>query len=416
MAYNYGALDAPEHSPRQKRLGYLSAAPRVSTRPDAEAGGPRSHVLGVIRAFEALGWRVERFIVGDRMPGLASGKGSEKAISGNRLRTLAADLARLALGVLNAYRARRELAGKVDWVYERFAVLQSLGWAFRRDGTPWILETNGLYSEEAKAERGSLVLTGLARRLEVFAYARCDVLVCVSETLKEVVVEKAGVDPEKVLVVPNGVDTAFFDPALHEPRRLFEGFTVGFVGSLLAWQGLDRLIDAAGRLVERDVPIHIAIVGDGPVRDDLERMARERGLLGARGRVRFVGRVPLHEVPGYIAGFDVGFSGQQGLKLGAMYHSPLKLYEYLSMGKPVVASAYDDAREITGVDGTGFLFAPGYTNDLERALEEAYAARGSLLRAGALARNEIVRRHGWQARVARMIPEIEGILAGAGRR
>lgn len=409
-------MDSPEHAPRKKRLGYLSAAPRVSTRPDAEAGGPRSHVLGVIRAFESLGWRVERFIVGDRMPELASGKGSEKAISGNRLRTIAADLARLVLGTLNAYRARRELTGKVDWVYERFAVLQSLGWIFQRDGTPWILETNGLYSEEARAERGSLVLTGLARKLEVFAYTRCDVLVCVSGALKEVVMEKAGVDPQKVLVIPNGVDTAFFDPALHEPRRHFEGFTVGFVGSLLAWQGLDRLIVAAGKLIAEGVPIHLTIVGDGPVRDELERMARERGLLGAQGHVRFTGRVPLHEVPGYIAGFDVGFSGQQGLKIGAMYHSPLKLYEYLSMGKPVVASAYDDAREITGGDGAGFLFAPGDTRDLQRALKEAYSARASLEEAGALARDEIVRHHSWRARVARMIPEIEAILATAKRR
>jgi len=96
-------------------------------------------------------------------------------------------------------------------MYERFAVLQALGWVFKRDGIPWILETSGLYSDEAKTERNSLVLTGVARRLEVFAYGRCDVLVCVSAALKELVVEKTGVDPEKILVVPNGVDAAFFD-------------------------------------------------------------------------------------------------------------------------------------------------------------------------------------------------------------
>ena len=82
-----------------------------------------------------------------------------------KMRTLAADLVRLALGAFNTLRARRELSGKVDWVYERYAVLQAFGWAFQRDGTPWILETSGLYSDEAKTERNSLVLTGVARRM-----------------------------------------------------------------------------------------------------------------------------------------------------------------------------------------------------------------------------------------------------------
>lgn len=407
LTYNCNALDLPEHIPR-KRLGYLSAAPRVSTRPDAEAGGPRSHVLGVIRAFESLGWSVDRFIVGDRMPKGVAGGGSEKALSGSRVRTLAADLARLALGALNAFRARRELSGKVDWVYERYAVLQSLGWVFRQDGIPWILETSGLYSDEAKTERNSLVLTGIARRLEVFAYGRCDVLVCVSQPLKELVVRKTGVREEKILVVPNGVDAAYFDPAIHEPRRLFDGFTVGFVGSLLAWQGLDRLLHAVAALRAEGLPVHVTIVGDGPAREGWERVGRELGILGEA--VRFVGRAPLDEVPGYIAGFDAGFSGQQGMKIGAMYHSPLKLYEYLSMGKPIIATAYDDAQTLVRDTGGGFLFEPGNTEDLQRALREAYGARETFPEAGRRAREEVLRRHSWEARLRETIPKIEEIL------
>ncbi len=401
--YKWGGLDAAK-----KRLGYLSAAPRVSTRPDAEAGGPRAHVLGVIRAFESLGWSVNRFIVGDRMPKGVAGGGSEKALSGSRVRTLAADLARLSLGGLNAFRARRELSGKVDWVYERYAVLQSLGWVFGRSGIPWILETSGLYSDEAKTERNSLVLTGVARRLEVFAYGRCDVLVCVSQPLKELVVRKTGVREDKILVVPNGVDAAFFDPTLHEPRRLFEGFTVGFVGSLLAWQGLDRLLHAVAALRAEGLPVHVAVVGDGPAREGWERLARELGILGEA--VRFVGRAPLDEVPGYIAGFDAGFSGQQGMKIGAMYHSPLKLYEYLSMGKPIVATAYDDARTLVRDTDAGFLFEPGDTEDLQRALREAYSSREAFPEAGRRAREEVLRRHSWEARLRETIPKVEEIL------
>ncbi len=244
--------------------------------------------------------------------------------------------------------------------------------------------------------------------MEVSAYKRCDVLVCVSNALKGVIVEKTGVDPEKILVVPNGVDTAFFDPALHAPKREFRGFTVGFVGSLLDWQGLERLLVVAGELNEEGLPIHVTIVGDGPAREGWERLARD---LIADGRARFVGRVPPDEVPGYIAGFDVGFSGHKELKkIGAMYHSPLKLYEYQAMGKPIIASDFDDARRLLDGGGVGFLFAPGDPEGLKRALKEAYRVRSSFAEAGARIREKIVRHHSWEARVREMISQVERIL------
>ena len=88
------------------RVAYLSGAPRVSTQPDAEAAGPRAHVLGVIGGFEAAGWKVDRFIVGDQMPRSWSSRGSERRLSGNPVRTLVADLVRLVLNLLNTRRVQ----------------------------------------------------------------------------------------------------------------------------------------------------------------------------------------------------------------------------------------------------------------------------------------------------------------------
>jgi glycosyltransferase involved in cell wall biosynthesis len=399
-------LTARNH-PTGPTLGYLSAAPRVSTRPEAEASGPRAHVLGVIRAFEALGWEVKPFVVGDRLPARASGRGTERALSANPLQTLAADVVRLILGRVNARRAARELTD-VDWVYERFATLQTLGHAFQRRGVPWILETQGIYFEEAKTERKSLILSGPARRMEVAAYRDCDVLVCVTHSLKRLVVERTGADPEKILVVPNGVDAVLFDPERHQPKRLSEDFTVGFVGTLLEWQGLELLVRAVAALRRAGLAVSTTVVGDGPARAALERLARE---LGVREHVRFAGRVPMDEVPAYIAGFDAGYAGHAE-RSGAMYHSPLKLYEYAAMGKPLLASDFDDARSLAaGAEGAGFLFRPGDREDLERAIREAVAARGS---SGARAREiraACVRKHSWEARVRRMVPQVEEILA-----
>ncbi|WP_206425319.1 glycosyltransferase [Staphylospora marina] len=391
---------------RDKVLGYLSAAPRVSTSPHAEASGPRAHVLGVIQAFERLGWQVERFIVGDRMRRDLANKKTEKMLTANPVQTFAADVARIVLGKRNARKAWEELGPRVNWVYERHAVLQSLGWIFKKHGIPWILETNGIFFEEAKKDRKAIVLDGIAREMEIKAYRDCDVLVAVSRPLKEQIVERLHIDPDKILVVPNGVDTHFYRPQEGESRDS-DMFTVGFVGSILAWQGLDHLIRAVGELREEGIDVRVIIVGDGLVKAELEEMTREAGLAD---RITFTGRVPADEVPAWISRFDVGFSGQVDLKTQKMYHSPLKIYEYMSMAKPVVASAHDDARMLIEGKETGFLFRPGDVEDLKGALKRAISSRDRLPEMGRTAREEILNNHSWDARVRGMIEEIERIL------
>jgi glycosyltransferase involved in cell wall biosynthesis len=383
------------------RIGYLSAAPRVSTLDDAEASGPRSHVLGVIHAFEELGCTVERFIVGDQMPRTVRAR-SEMALRQSRWRTAAADVMRIAMGAVNARRAAAALRGKVDVVYERVASLQSLGWALQREGAPWILETSSPIFYEAQSERQSLVLRGLARRRELAAYHQSDAIVCVTTDLRDILVDE-GVAAEKIVVVPNGVDVSIFDPArFPKPARTFPSFTIGFVGAMIAWQGLDALLDATRDVRALGHDVSLALAGDGPERAALEEQAR---LLGLADHVRFVGRLDGSAVPGFLAGVDVGYSGQQRLKIGRMYHSPLKLYEYLAMGKPVIASDFADARATTRDGVTGFLFETG---GLTQAILKALAARDRLAEIARTARAEILQHHSWVARVQSLMAALAG--------
>jgi glycosyltransferase involved in cell wall biosynthesis len=395
-------------SPAEKRLAYLSGAPRASTHPDAEASGARSHILGMLGAFEELGWTVERFIVGDRVPQTWMASGSQRAISKTFGRRFAADVVRIVLGLVNARRARKSFRGTVDLIYERFGAFQALGSVCRQDGTPWILETNGPLFYEAKVERKSLVLTAPARRMERAAYHKCDLLVCVSETLKQIIVDSCGVSDEKVVVIPNGVDTAFFNPARYDSRRLFAGFTVGFVGNLYPWAGLDLLFEAVAELRQGGLEINTVIVGDGMMRQRCEDQVRRLGIAEC---VRFCGRLARSVVPLYIAGFDVGYSGQITLQLGQMYHSPLKIYEYMSMAKPPIASAFQDAQCVIhdGIDG--FLFAPGNKGSLKEAIRRSYDAREKLKDMGAAARAEVVAHHTWTARVRLLLGAIDRMQA-----
>ena len=169
------------------------------------------------------------------------------------------------MGLFHSFKVWRQFHGKVDWIYERFATLQSLGWVLCMEGVPWILETNGLFYYEAKTERKSIVLSRVARILELWAYRHCDVLICVTDELKALIVEEAQISPQKILVMPNGVDTEQFDPDRCTPIHIFDEPTIGFVGALLNWQRLDILLEALAELLSMGIEFNLVVVGDGPM-------------------------------------------------------------------------------------------------------------------------------------------------------
>jgi glycosyltransferase involved in cell wall biosynthesis len=94
-----------------------------------------------------------------------------------------------------------------------------------------------------------------------------------------------------------------------------------------------------------------------------------------------------------------------------MYHSPLKLYEYMAMAKPIVASAFEDAKRTLTEGETGFLFEPGQKEDLKRALRQAYRSRDQLDKMGDRARQMAIAHHSWIARMRDMTDRLETILA-----
>ncbi len=395
------------------RLGYLSAAPTVSTRPTSASAGPRAHILGTINGFSAAGWAVRPYIAGDRLPpGVGNGRVQRLLERVPAARPLA-DLARLAMARHAAARAWAELQGEVDWVYERFATMQVLGRRFARSGIPWILETQGLFFYETRIERASVGWPALARRIELAAYRDCDVLIAVSKPLEGLLVERCGVDPGKILIVPNAVELDRFDPSCNGRERFFPEPTLGFVGGLIAWQALDLLLEALAMLRAEGIVLGLAVIGDGAMLEPWRQRAAE---LGIADKVVFTGQVPGAEVGTMLARCDIGYSGPRRMAIGSMYHSPIKLYEYMAQGLPVLAASFDDARKLVGGRGTGWLFTPGDLGDLCRALREVHAQRQGLPRTGAAARVLVAAEHSWPARIRELIPAVRSVLAAAADR
>ncbi|AHF00131.1 hypothetical protein THITH_10090 [Thioalkalivibrio paradoxus ARh 1] len=365
-------------------------------------------MLGVIDAFREMGWTVDPYVVGDRVP-VSWIRGSGGMLASSLSHRLGADIARFALNQWHARRAWRELRGRCDWVYERAGVFQALGRPFSRAGIPWIVESNAPLHLEGRHDRPSIGAQPLVRRWELGVYRDADAIVTVSATLRDILSGYPGVDAGKILVVPNGVDTRRFDPERVVPQRFFPGPTIGFVGTLFHWQWVETLLSCVAELrVEGAVRWSVVIAGQGPQYAAC-RAAAERLALGPDA-VRFLGQVPWSEVPAVIAGTEIGYSGQSVLHGGAMYNSPLKIYEYMAMGKPVLASAFEDAQRSITHGETGFLFRGGDRNALKQALREAWHARDRLKSMGRRARQRTVAEHGWEQRVRAIVTGVADLL------
>ncbi|WP_200979286.1 glycosyltransferase [Echinicola sp. 20G] len=386
------------------KLLYLSGAPRVSTQLKADAGGARAHIMGVINGFKDLNWEVSEYIVGDRIMKNGSKTDFQKSLSKSYFKRLLADIIRITYGKYNNQLSFKKHQD-IDCVYERLGAFQLMGMKFRQHGVPWILETNSVLYEEAKNDRKSIILADLCKKMEEKAYQSCDYLICVTDELKGMILNHFDIDPSKILVVPNGVDTNRFDPEKVIPIRKHEEFTVGFVGSVIAWCGVDILIKAV-KILEKEMPIKVTIVGDGLAKQDWEEDCLQSGL---GDTIKFVGRKPWDQVPAYIGGFDVCYSGQVATHSGKMYHSPLKIYEYLSMGKPVIAAKFQDAANMIHDGENGYCFESGNVNDLVEKLRASYQLFCEDKFDATQIRNRVVESHSWKSRIEYILKETKNL-------
>jgi glycosyltransferase involved in cell wall biosynthesis len=351
------------------KVWYLSGAPRVSTKAISGSHGPRAHVLGVIGGFKQLGYAVEEYIVGDKLPERMITANFEPQKEGSKLKRtillVASDLIRFFIRVGTIMKGTTlRAANRPDIVYERYGLFMGLGGFFVKPNGFWILESNAILSQESSGDRSTTYFARWANKSEARAYRKCDYLVVVTDELKTLIIEAFNIRPEKIIVVPNGVDANRFNPHISEIKRpLSAGFVLGFIGSLMPWQNLELPIRTVHKLRNEGLDIGMTIVGDGAERADLQKLIES---LDAQDHVVLTGAADWKDIPAYINGFDACYSGPMPLTSGKMYLSPLKLYEYLAMNKPVVASDYADAKKLLTDDRLAYLFSQ---ND-ERALSE----------------------------------------------
>ena len=277
------------------------------------------------------------------------------------------ELMEFGYSLLAYLRLRRAvLAFRPDCLYERYSLFLPSGvWIKKAFGLPMLLEVNGPLYEERQQHEGGIALWRLALWTQRYAWRGADFVLPVTSVLADMVVA-AGVPKERVTVIPNGIDPERFGnnslstPAAKAKLGLGDRLVLGFTGFVREWHGLDRVVDLVAERI--DSGLHLLIVGDGPARESLQARARERGIVD---RVTVTGVVDRDRVPDCVAAFDVA------LQPAVVPHaSPLKLFEYLAMGRAIVAPATPNITEILTDGENAVLFDPASPDGMRRGLEK----------------------------------------------
>ncbi len=299
------------------------------------------------------------------------------------------------------------------FIYQRYSINNWLGVRLSQlYQVPFVLEYNGSEVWIARNWGRRLKFENLSQEIEVLNLVHAHVVVVVSRPMKDELIAR-GIAANKILVNPNGVDPDRYspdvDPSVVRLRHALRGkLIVGFIGTFGRWHGAEVLAEAFARLVksqpERRSQLRLLLIGDGPtmpmVKDVVERHAVE-------DLVVFTGTVSQEDGPAYLAACDVLASPHVPNPDGTpFFGSPTKIFEYMAMGKGIVASDLDQIGEVLHHRKTAWLVKPGDADALMVGLQVLVEDQTLRLALGRAAREEVLRAHSWREHTRRIVEKL----------
>ena len=290
--------------------------------------------------------------------------------------------------------------------------------AGRRLGIPVIYEIRAFW-EDAAVGNGTGREGGaryfLTRQLETRAVKSADAVAVICEGLRGDLIAR-GVDSDKIVVSPNGVDLDLFgdppprDDALAADLGLSaDDAVIGFIGSFYDYEGIDDLIAAMPALVAARGDARLLLVGGGPMEAALKAQAAASPVAD---RIHFVGRVPHDAVERYYSLIDILAYPRKRMRLTDLV-TPLKPLEAMAQGKLVAASDVGGHRELIEDGVTGTLFAPDDPAAIAQALVGLLAARDGWDERRRTARRFVETHRNWSSNILRYEPVYQRLLQGA---
>ncbi len=211
----------------------------------------------------------------------------------------------------------------------------------------------------------------MSKRLETESAKNADHVITITKALKNELIRR-GVHAKRITVIPNGVNISKFrnvkrNHLLSGKLDLDDHIVIGYVGSIVDYEGLDLLLEAILLLRDRGVGgFKTLIVGDGVELKNLKSFSSKHGL---DSFVVFTGRVPFEQVEDYYSLIDICPFPRKGLPVCEMV-SPLKPFEAMAMGKAIVSSDVAALAEIINIGHTGLTHRKDDAKDLADKLEQ----------------------------------------------
>lgn len=374
------------------RIAYVCADPGI---PVFGTKGCSIHVQEVIRAMRSLGHEVVlitprpggeppedlQSLHWHQLPAVRHKKGPER----ERL------LQELNIKIWDTL----DRLGPFDMVYERYSLWSHAGMTYAaREGLPGVLEINAPLIEEQHTHR-ELHDMEAAFKTARAVFGAASTLLPVSEGVAAYV--RTLTDRHhRIEIIPNGVDIKRFHPDT-PPAQNSDTFTVGFIGSLKPWHGLNDLIDAFAQFYRKAGQGRLLIVGDGPERENLIARAEQKGI---RHCLHLTGAVHPGAVPAMLCSMDVAVAPYP--LINGFYFSPLKIFEYMAAGRPVIASETGQIAKIIQHGKNGLLYRPGDLDAIVQNLLRLMRSASYRKSLGRQARQSMQSGHTWLS-VARKI-------------
>ncbi len=254
-----------------------------------------------------------------------------------------------------------------DFIYDRYITFNvSSAIVGKYFDVPVIMEVNApLALERSEQPDEELFLKKTAFYLEKWICTNATKTITVSTPLAEYYKE-LGVPDAKLIVMPNGANKKEFCPHPKSNKILTKikvnenDVTIGFSGILRPWHGIDILIEVVARLIRRNMSVFLLIVGDGPIRQEIEKLIIDAGI---ENNCKITGRVAHAEIPEYVNLFDIAVSPK-----ATFYASPMKLIEYMALGKASVVPNSKNLLDIVDVGINAISFEENDVDSLEDAI------------------------------------------------
>ncbi len=403
-----------------------------------KAGGSVGHISGVINGFLKLGYNVDFLSAGNRL--MVRPQAEFVQLEPPSEYGLPYDG--------NFYAFHRSIVGQVDhwlrdrqvgFLYQRMSVANYVGVLIsRKYRIPLVMEYNGSEVWVAGSWSRPLSYPKVAEKAEEACLRHAHVVVTVSDVLRDELVSR-GVAAEKIVSYPNCVDEEIFNPERFSTNEISslrsryglapDAMVIGFLGTFGQWHGVEimgeaiRLLATRAREFLRETKTHFLIIGDGI------KMSRLREILSGeecRGLYSLPGLVPQEEAPLHVAAADILLSPHIPNSDGSpFFGSPTKLFEYMAMGKAIIASDLDQIGRVlqnsirsgqlpAGAphdreDRIALLVQPGNVEELVEAIKFLAVQPCWRERLGANARAEALSKYTWKHHVASILKRLRDL-------